>query len=85
MYFDPIYLCLMAPAFLLMMFAQWWVSSTYKKWSRIENNARVSGGEIANRLIQYGGLHDVRIEPAGGNLTDHYDPRSKTLHLSRRV
>jgi len=85
MYFDPIYLCLMAPAFLLMMFAQWWVSSTYKKWSRIENNARVSGGEIASRLIQYGGLHDVRIEPAGGNLTDHYDPRSKTLHLSRGV
>ncbi len=85
MYYDPIYLCLMAPAFMLMMFAQWWVSSTYKKWSRIENNARVSGREIANRLIQFGGLNDVRIEPTGGNLTDHYDPHSKTLHLSRGV
>jgi len=85
MYFDPIYLFFMAPAFLLMIFARWWVSSTYKKWSQIENNARVSGAEIAERLIQYGILHDVRIEPTGGNLTDHYDPHSKTLHLSRGV
>lgn len=85
MYFDPIYLCLMAPAFLLMMFAQLWVSSTYKKWSGIGNSARVSGAETANRLIRYGGLHEVRVEPTGGNLTDHYDPRRKTLHLSRGV
>ncbi len=85
MYFDPIYLCIMAPAFLLMMFAQLWVSSTYKKWSGIGNSARVSGAETANRLIRYGGLHEVRVEPTGGNLTDHYDPRRKTLHLSRGV
>ncbi len=85
MYIDPTYLCIMAPAFLLMIFAQWWVSSTYKKWSRIENSARISGAGTANRLIQYGSLYDVRVEPTGGNLTDHYDPRSKTLHLSRGV
>ncbi len=85
MYFDPIYLCIMAPAFLLMMVAQLWVSSTYKKWSRIENSAHMSGAAIANRLIQYGSLYELRIEPTGGNLTDHYDPRSKTLHLSRGV
>ncbi|MES0339788.1 MAG: zinc metallopeptidase [Anaerolineales bacterium] len=85
MYFDTTYLCLMAPAFLLMMFAQWWVSSTYKKWSRVENSAHISGAVTANRLIQYGGLNEVRVEPTGGKLTDHYDPRSKTLHLSRGV
>ncbi len=85
MYFDPIYLCIMAPAFLLMMFAQWWVSSTYKKWGRIENSAHISGAATANRLIQYGGLYDLRVEPTGGSLTDHYDPRSKTLYLSRGV
>ena len=85
MYFDPIYLCLMAPAFLLMIFAQWWVSSTYKKWSRIENSTHVSGAETANRVIRFGGLYDLRVEPTGGKLTDHYDPRSKTLHLSRGV
>jgi len=78
MYFDTTYLCLMAPAFLLMIFAQWWVSSTYKKWSRIENSAHISGAGTANRLIQYGGLNDVRVEPTGGKLTDHYDPRSRT-------
>ncbi|HUS85200.1 MAG TPA: zinc metallopeptidase [Anaerolineales bacterium] len=85
MYFDPIYLCIMAPAFLLMIFAQWWVSSTYKKWSRIENSTHVSGAETANRVIRFGGLYDLRVEPTGGKLTDHYDPRSKTLHLSRGV
>jgi len=75
----------MAPAFLLMIFAQWWVSSTYKKWSRIENSTHVSGAETANRVIRFGGLYDLRVEPTGGKLTDHYDPRSKTLHLSRGV
>ena len=85
MYFDPLYLCLMAPAFLLMIFAQWWVSSTYRKWSRIENSTRTSGAETANRLIRFGGLHNVRVEPTGGSLTDHYDPRRKILHLSRGV
>ena len=85
MYFDPIYLCIMAPAFLLMMFAQWWVSSTYKKWGRIENSANMSGAATASHLIQHGGLYDLRVEPTGGSLTDHYDPRSKTLYLSRGV
>ena len=85
MYFDPIYLCLMAPAFLLMIFAQWWVSSTYKKWSRIENSTHVSGEETAKRVIRFGGLYELRVKPTGGKLTDRYDPRSKTLHLSRGV
>jgi Zn-dependent membrane protease YugP len=75
----------MAPAFLLMMLAQFWVSSTHKKWSQIGNSARLSGAETARRLIQYGGLYDVEIEPTGGNLTDRYDPRRKTLFLSRSV
>ena len=85
MFYDPLYFCFMAPAFLLMIFAQFWVSSTHKKWSKIGNSARVSGAETAKRLIEYGGLYDVQIEPTGGNLTDRYDPRRQTLYLSKGV
>lgn len=84
-FFDPLYLIIMLPAFLLVMLAQWWVSSTYRKWSQIRNFQGVTGLEAARRLIQYGGLYDVDIEGVPGELTDHYDPRSRTLRLSAGV
>ncbi len=84
-FFDPLHLLIMLPAFLLVMLAEWWVSSTYRKWSQIRNFQGVTGLEAARRLIQYGGLYDVDIEGVPGELTDHYDPRSRTLRLSAGV
>ncbi len=84
-WFDPYYLIFMAPAFLLMLAAQWYVSSAFKKWSRVPLRANLSGAEAAERLIRYGGLHGVRVEAVRGTLTDHYDPRSKVLRLSPQV
>lgn len=84
-FYDPQYLCFMAPAFLLMLLVQLYVNSMYKRWSRVAARSRMSGAEAARRLISTGGLHDVRIEPVAGNLTDHYDPRSKVLRLSQGV
>jgi len=46
---------------------------------------RISGAQAASQLIRYSGLHQVRIEGIGGQLTDHYDPRDKTLRLSEGV
>jgi len=84
-FFNPTYWLFMAPAFLLMFVAQIFVSSTYKKWSRIQSRSQVSGAEAAKRLIRYSGLNDVEVIGVRGKLTDHYDPRKKVLRLSEGV
>jgi Zn-dependent membrane protease YugP len=84
-FFDIRYMIFMLPAFLLMMAVQWYVNSAYQKWSRVPARSHMSGAQAAQRLIERGGLNDVRIEGIAGNLTDHYDPRSRVLRLSRGV
>ncbi|MFZ5912216.1 MAG: zinc metallopeptidase [Chloroflexota bacterium] len=84
-YFNPTYLLFMAPAFLLMLLTSWYVKAAYNKWSRVPANSRMTGAQAAQRLISAGGLYGVEIERVGGQLSDHYDPRSKTLRLSRGV
>lgn len=83
MYFS--YYIYMIPAFILMLLAQWYVSSAYKKWSKVPNQRRISGSEAASRLMNSAGLYDVQIEQTRGRLTDHYDPRKKVLRLSPQV
>jgi Zn-dependent membrane protease YugP len=93
MFFDPYYLLFMAPAFILMLFTSWYVKAAYNKWSRIPARSRLTGAQAAQRLISTAsyataegqGLRDVRILGIGGNLSDHYDPRDKTLRLSPGV
>jgi Zn-dependent membrane protease YugP len=84
MFFDPRYMIYMLPAMLLMILVQAYVSSAYRKWSRVASRSQMSGSQAAQRLISASGL-DVTIQGIGGNLTDHYDPRSKVLSLSRGV
>jgi Zn-dependent membrane protease YugP len=83
--FNANYLCFMLPAFLLTMLAQLYVSSAYKKWSKVPAGSGLTGAQAANRLINNGGLYSVRVEGVAGNLTDHYDPRTKVLSLSQGV
>jgi Zn-dependent membrane protease YugP len=84
-FFDPTYLCFMAPGLLLVMFASWYVNSAYSKWGRVGVRSRLTGTEAAQRLIARGNLAGVQIQTIGGNLTDNYDPRDKVLHLSQAV
>lgn len=93
MFFNPTYLLYMAPAFLLMALTSWYVKSAYNKWSKVRAQSGLTGAQAAQRLISSAmysvdggeGLRDVRIMGIGGNLTDHYDPRDKTLKLSPGV
>jgi uncharacterized protein len=85
MFISPTYLIFMLPAFLLMMAVQWYVKSAYNRWSRVPASSRTTGAQAAERLARSGGLYDVQIEGVQGNLTDHYDPRSKRLRLSQGV
>ena len=85
MFLNSSYLIFMVPAFILMSLAQWYVNSAYKKWSKVENRAGLSGVEVARKLIEHGGLYDLDIEAARGRLSDHYDPKNKVLRLSQGV
>ncbi len=84
-FFDPTYLCFMAPGFLLVLLSSWYVKSAYNKWSRIRVRSGLTGAQAAQRLISSGGLYGVQIQGIGGNLTDNYDPRTKVLNLSQTV
>jgi len=68
-----------------MVVVQLYVNSAYKKWGKVPTRNRMSGAEAAQRLIRSGGLYDVNIEGVSGRLSDHYDPRNKTLRLSQGV
>jgi hypothetical protein len=66
-------------------FAQYYVKSTYKKWSQVGTRSRMTGAQAAERLINAGRLYDVSVEAVSGRMTDHYDPRQKVLRLSEGV
>jgi hypothetical protein len=85
MFLNSQYLIYMIPAFILMALTSWYVRATYARWSRIPARSRMTGYQAAQRLIERGGLYNIQIEGTAGNLTDHYDPRRKTLALSRGV
>ncbi len=85
MFFDINYLIYMIPAFILMALTSWYVKSSYNKWSRVQASSRLTGAQAAQRLISTSGVYGVQIQDTAGSLTDHYDPRNKTLYLSQGV
>jgi uncharacterized protein len=84
-FFSPTYLMYMVPAFILMALTSWYVKLAYNKWSRVQTSSRLTGAQAAQQLISAGNLYGVQIQGTAGNLTDHYDPRNKTLFLSQGV
>jgi uncharacterized protein len=85
MYINPLYFVFMLPAMAFVMFAQFRVNSTFKKYSNVPNQQRLTGAEVAARILRANGITDVGIEYIPGQLTDHYDPRAKMLRLSEPV
>ena len=85
MFFDPLYMIMLLPALLLAGIASIITKSTFSKYARISASSGVTGAEAAARLLERNGIHDVRIERTSGFLSDHYDPRARTLRLSANV
>jgi uncharacterized protein len=85
LFFDPMYLLFSLPALLLALWAQWKVKSSFSEFSRYRTYSGLSGAEVARRVLDFNGLYNVRVEPAQGFLSDHYDPREKVLRLSPDV
>lgn len=69
----------------LSMWASAKVQGTFNKYSSVRSRTGMTGADAARRLLNSQGIYDVSIEGVAGNLTDHYDPRSKTLRLSESV
>lgn len=84
-YMDPTYLLLFAVTVGLGFVTQGYINSTYRKWSQVPISARLNGADVARRILDSEGLTHVGIQAVPGNLTDHYDPRSKMLGLSQGV
>src|SRR5215831_843978 len=78
---DPTFL-LVIPALIFAFWAQWKVQSTYRKYSEVPASNRRTGREIALAIMSRNGVSDVTVEPVGGVLSDHYDPRTKVVRLS---
>lgn len=84
-WYDYYYLILVVPAILIALLAEINVKRTYAKMAKINNGKHLSGAQAAAKVLEYYGIYDVRIEPVGGKLSDHYDPRSNVIRLSHEV
>jgi len=85
MFMDPLYWLFIGAGMLLSLWAQFRVKSAYARYSKVATRSGLTGADVAQRILQANGINGVRIEGIRGTLTDHYDPRTKTLRLSEGV
>ena len=76
------YIVLMVVGMIISGAAAFWVRSSYKKYSKQMSASGLTGAQTARMILDRNNLSNVRVEPVAGQLTDHYDPRSKTVRLS---
>jgi Zn-dependent membrane protease YugP len=79
------YILFALPALLLGLWAQFKVKSSFSKYSKVRSTTGMTGADIARRMLDMSGLYQVKVEQVSGFLSDHYDPRSRTLRLSPQV
>ena len=80
-FYDPTYI-LVVIGLAICLLASAKMRSTFNRCSRVRNHSGLTGRDAAEQILRRAGIYDVRVEHVGGNLTDHYDPRSKVLRLS---
>ena len=73
------------PIMVLSFLASSWVKRTYQRYSQVRNSSGQTGVDVARRILSGAGLDDVTIQVIDGELSDNYDPKTKTLNLSREV
>lgn len=82
---DRYYIMLVLPAFLFALYAQFKVKNTFDRYRRVLNRRGMTGADIARAILDRNGLHDVMVQATRGELTDHYDPRTRVVRLSESV
>ena len=83
-FFDPT-IIIIIPALLLAGYAQYKVKHTFSKYNEIKLNSNLTGAEAARKILSNNNLENVEIRKTDGKLSDHYDPKNKTLNLSNDV
>lgn len=81
MFFDATYILVLIGV-VICMIASARMNATFNRYSKVRSHSGMTGREAAERILMQAGIRDVRVEHVSGNLTDHYDPRSKILRLS---
>ena len=76
---------IMIPPLILAMWAQGQVKSKYLKYSTLRSKKGYTGEQVARELLRMNGITDVTVDRVSGELTDHYDPRSKVVRLSENI
>ena len=83
-YFDPTYILLII-GLVISLIASTRTKSTFSKYRRVRSDSGLTGAQTAERILAAAGIYDVKIVPVQGSLTDHSDPRTKTVSLSQDV
>ncbi len=81
MFYDPTYILVIIGAVICLL-ASSKVNSTFKKYSKVRSARNITGKEAAEQILRSQGIYDVQVRHVSGNLSDHYDPRTKTVNLS---
>ncbi|MGD8415090.1 MAG: zinc metallopeptidase [Candidatus Latescibacterota bacterium] len=85
MFFDPLYWLVIGVGIALSLWASMKTKGTFAKFSQYTTQRRMTGADVARSILRDNGIGDVSVEKIQGKLTDHYDPRTKTLRLSEGV
>lgn len=80
-YYDPTYILVLIGA-VICIIASGRVNSVFSRYSQVRSHSGMTGREAAEKILRANGIYDVTVQHISGNLTDHYDPRNKTLSLS---
>ena len=83
-YWDPTYILVVIGA-VICMIASAKVKGTFNNYSQLRSMSGMNGAQVAQRVLQAAGIYDVQVRHVSGSLTDHYDPRTKTVNLSDPV
>src|SRR5215831_7353466 len=85
MFEAPLFWIFVLPGLLLGLYAQARIKINVAKYSQLQTRDGITGAQVARGLLDSQGLREVSVESTPGLLSDHYDPRSKTLRLSQEV
>lgn len=80
--YDYVYVLIVVISLVLGGAAQFYINSTYNRWSKVASKAGKTGAQVAKDMLASQGASEVQIGHVAGHLSDYYDPRDNSLHLS---
>ena len=83
-YYDPTYI-LVVIGFIITLIAEIGVKGSYSKYKKINASKKMTGQEVARKILDANGLDNVQVKEVGGTLSDHYNPSDKTVNLSTDI